>query len=175
MCTHILYAFASIDESNFTIVPFDENDVSNEWSKIGMYERVNRLKKIDPQLKTLISIGGWSFGTKIFQQTSSNETNRSKFISSAIDFVRFHNFDGIDIDWEYPNGTEDINSFTLLMKELRRAISMECLDTTRKDRLLLTVAVSASRKTIKTGYNIPELAKYVTQKYLPDIKIVTET
>lgn len=47
---------------------------------------------------------------------SSSADSRSMFVKSAITFVRKYEFDGIDIDWEYPNGLIDAVSFTTLMK-----------------------------------------------------------
>lgn len=124
-----------------------------------MYTRVNALKLADPNLKTMLSIGGWTFGTRLFKAMSATLATRKKFIDSVIEFIRKRNFDGFDIDWEYPVGDQDKEQFSLLIKEAHAAFEEESQRVGRP-RLLLTAAVSAGEATIKSAYNIPEIAKY---------------
>lgn len=41
---------------------------------------------------------------------------RQTFIYSAIPFLRNKDFDGLDIDWEYPKGQDDKKNYVLLLK-----------------------------------------------------------
>ncbi|VDM14495.1 unnamed protein product [Wuchereria bancrofti] len=64
LCTHILYAFAKVDELGDSKA-FEWNDEDSEWSK-GMYSGVTKLKETNPELKILLSYGGYNFGSAIF-------------------------------------------------------------------------------------------------------------
>lgn len=62
------------------------------------------------------TIGGWSFGTQKFKDMSATRYTRQTFIYSAVPYLRSRNFDGLDIDWEYPKGNDDKKNFVLLLK-----------------------------------------------------------
>ena len=61
-------------------------------------------------------LGGWSFGTQKFKDMSKTRYARQNFILSAIPFLRERDFDGLDLDWEYPKGREDKANYVLLLK-----------------------------------------------------------
>ena len=51
----------------------------------------------------LVAIGGWndSAGDK-YSRLVNSPGARARFISYVTDFIEKHNFDGLDLDWEYP-------------------------------------------------------------------------
>lgn len=52
----------------------------------------------------------------LFKAMSKSPENRAKFIKSAIEFVRKYEFDGLDMDWEYPSGPTDKKNHAILVK-----------------------------------------------------------
>lgn len=71
-------------------------------SFLEFYEKVTEFKK--KGIKVTIAIGGWndSQGDK-YSRLVNNPSARAKFIQHVVDFVLKHNFDGLDLDWEYPS------------------------------------------------------------------------
>jgi len=99
LCTHLIYSFA--DMNGTQLVATEANDESVGGKK-GMWERFTDLKQQNPDLKTMIAVGGWTMGTKDFTAMVATAASRKEFVDSTISFLRSHNFDGLDIDWEYP-------------------------------------------------------------------------
>jgi len=91
---------------------------------------------------------------------SATRYSRQTFVFSAIPFLRQHGFDGLDLDWEYPKGSDDKRNFVSLLKELREAFEAESQEK-KRPRLLLTAAVPVGPDNINGGYDVPAVAGYL--------------
>ncbi|MBD8524591.1 glycosyl hydrolase family 18 protein [Pseudomarimonas arenosa] len=134
--------------------------VADTWDQKlrGNWNQLKKLKARHPGLKVLISLGGWTWSRGF--ASAARPENRQAFVASCIDaYIRGNLpssdgaggagaalgvFDGIDLDWEYPNacglscgGAEDRANFNALLAEFRRQ-----LDAVRPG-LLLTIASGA--------------------------------
>ncbi|KAL3796132.1 hypothetical protein HJC23_000635 [Cyclotella cryptica] len=73
------------------------------------------------------SLGGWSLSDP-FPAMSANQESRLNFANKCIQLVEEYDFDGIDVDWEYPGYTdhsgtpEDTQSYNLLLQILREKL-----------------------------------------------------
>jgi chitinase len=159
LLTHLNYAFAKVDAGpggkehpKFGLAAYDKTDLGPG----GGYAQINALKKKNPGLKTSLSIGGWSHNDPaekpdiswMFTTMAEKPESRAEWIKASIAYVRANDFDGIDIDWEYPadptrgGRSIDTNNFTALLTELRSAINAEA-KASGKDPLILTIAAPA--------------------------------
>jgi chitinase len=110
---------------------------------------LNKLKDINPDLKILISIGGWSWSGN-FSDAVLTHSSRKKFAKTSVDIVADHDLDGVDIDWEYPNQRgdnnvyrpEDKQNYTLMFEEIRKELDKLSAKTGKNYEL--TTAVGAS-------------------------------
>jgi len=57
---------------------------------------------MNPNLKVLLSVGGWNFPSNYFSVMAASPSARQTFIQSVVSFLNQYNLDGIDLDWEYP-------------------------------------------------------------------------
>jgi len=109
----------------------------------------------------LLSIGGWEDSNN-FPQVAARPDTRTQFAHSCLERIREFNFDGIDIDWEYPgyadhNGSPaDRENFTLLLRTLRD--SLDATGSTAGVHYLLTAALPADRSRAE-GMDIRTIAR----------------
>jgi chitinase len=69
----------------------------------GLFRDMAALKAQNPNVKMLMSLGGWTYSQN-FSDVARTPESRERFINSCVDFMNAYGFDGIDIDWEYPGG-----------------------------------------------------------------------
>jgi len=163
--THLCFAFAYFDNT-YQLIPTEWNDL--EGASGGMINRFNQhVKGQNPSAKTLISIGGWNFNamsgtSSLFTTMVENSESRATFIESCINWCRTYNFDGVDLDWEYPGVAsqggrpQDKANFVSLLREFRDAIEAEDVPP-GKEKLLLSIAVGVADSTVQVAYDIPNI------------------
>lgn len=137
-----------------------------------------------------MALGGWndSAGDK-YSRLVTSPASRAAFIEHAVEFLKKYDFDGLDLDWEYPKcwqvnhneltikalsmnffysfqvacdkGPEsDKANFALWIKELKMAF--------KPHGLLLTAATSPSKTVVDAGYDVP-----ATNEYLDYVSVMT--
>lgn len=142
--THINYAFANIIDGE---VSFDTANIDNTHRNSDDIRKLRDLKKINSELKVLVSVGGWGWSGN-FSDAALSDSSRNRFAASAARFITDNRLDGIDLDWEYPNQPgagnkyrpEDVHNFTLLLKCIREHIDSLAQKEGRKEPYLLTIA-----------------------------------
>jgi chitinase len=163
MLTHINYAFVNVRDS-MALLERLETDTAN-------FRKLNNLKKINPDLKILFSVGGWGW-SDFFSDAVFTESSRRKFARTNAAIVRDYDLDGVDIDWEYPGmrgqdnvfRPEDKQNFTLMFKALREELDALSANTGKK--YLLTTAIPCFTRFIE----MTEMDK--AQQYLDFINLM---
>lgn len=96
--THINFAFGSIDPVTFEAIPASAGDTD-------LWRRVISLKRLDPNLRIWLAIGGWTFNDDnqptrtTFSDIVLSPQNSLTFIRSIIKLLVTYGFDGVDLDW----------------------------------------------------------------------------
>ncbi|XP_054011401.1 chitinase-3-like protein 2 isoform X1 [Hylaeus anthracinus] len=148
LCTHIIVGFASVVNCSLDL-----------GRSSFFYKEILSLKKLQPKLRVIVSVGGSSELRLGFSEMVKNHSNRKRFINSVLNVTKSFGFDGLDLDWEFPAwlGADDLEKlhFTQLLIELQREFQRA------KEPLILSVAVAAPQAIVDQSYNVVEMAKYV--------------
>jgi chitinase len=163
--THINYAFGNVVggkcvggdnyadfEKSYTAAQ-SVDGVADKWDDPlkGSFNQLKKLKLMYPHIKILWSFGGWTWSGGFAEAAQ----NPQAFADSCFDLVHDPRwdglFDGIDIDWEYPNAcglscdTSGRTAFSTLMSAVRNRFGSE----------LVTAAVPAGESRIDaTDYGL---------------------
>lgn len=166
--THINYAFA-VPAPNGELAPIGPKDSAN-------LAALTSLRTVNNDLKILISVGGWG-GCKYFSDAALTDASRQRFARSAVDLLKKHNLDGVDIDWEYPAQPgagnifrpADKENFTLFLKAIRDRLDQQGQrdNRTGANHYLLTAATGGDPAFVNHT-NLGE-----AQRYLDYVNIMT--
>ncbi|MFJ6371802.1 glycosyl hydrolase family 18 protein [Streptomyces virginiae] len=136
--THINYAFGNVQNGQCTIgdayADYDKaytadqsvDGVADTWDQPlrGNFNQLRKLKKQYPNIKILWSFGGWTWSGG-FPQAAANPTAFAQSCYNLVEDPRWADvFDGIDLDWEYPNacGLSCDTSGAAAFKNLMQAV-----------------------------------------------------
>lgn len=151
--TILNYAFLKPEaDGNISLIdPWaDENLLlgQNDWINGGYIANTSLIDIAHNNgVKVLPSIGGWTLSNN-FPGIAADPVKRQTFAQACVQLLQDYNFDGIDLDWEYPGyvphggGPEDSENFTLLLQEVRTAIDNYGASIGKE--MLLTAAVGAN-------------------------------
>jgi chitinase len=138
--THVALAFA-IPKADGTL---NTDNISSQIS--GFVETAHQYRK-----KAILSVGGYT-GSSNFSGIASDAGKRQIFASTLKTFCISNNYDGVDIDWEFPNTWESYN-VTNLIKEI--------YNTLKSGNSNLTISITIPYAIGWTGFDITGLKNYV--------------
>ncbi|MDR2008692.1 MAG: glycoside hydrolase family 18 protein [Alphaproteobacteria bacterium] len=164
-----------IDAAKLTILKYsfleiNNNEVilgkgSSKYSFLENLQKVQAIKQENPNLQLIVSVGGW--GVDGFSQAASTQKSREIFARSVANFLSEYNFDGVDIDWEFPltgaggviaYSPNDRENFVLLIEEIRNQLSILGFQTNKY--YTISVAVGIGVSSLK-GVDFKAMEQYV--------------
>ncbi|MFC4405509.1 glycosyl hydrolase family 18 protein [Haloarchaeobius iranensis] len=147
--THVNYAFLTVEQDG-AVNYISENAAMRVLEPESWHDHTGFDEIVDdPDTQFLFSIGGWN-DSKYFSNAAQTQESRERFANTAVEIMREHDFDGLDIDWEYPGGggksgnivrDGDKQRYTELLQTVRQKLD-EAEDEDGQE-YLLTTALSA--------------------------------
>ncbi|MFI8827307.1 chitinase C-terminal domain-containing protein [Streptomyces sp. NPDC053431] len=213
--THINYAFGHVGGDNKLSVGADGPgnaatgmtwpgvagaEMDPAYAYKGHFNLLNKFKKQHPNVKTLISVGGWAETGGYFDDNGSrvnsggfyamatnadgsvNQAGIDTFAGSAVDFIRKYGFNGVDIDYEYPTTMKDAgNPLDWQLANARRAGLVQGYAALMKSlrEKLDTAGAADGRHYLLTvaapssGYLLRGMETFQMQKYLDYVNIMS--
>lgn len=117
--THIIFCFGRLEGNRLTVRTARDT---------AIIKKMVALKSKNPDLKVLLSLGGWG-GCRTCSDVFATKEGRKEFTRSIKEYYDYFKVDGLDLDWEYPGiagfqghkfAPEDKKNFTKFVNELRK-------------------------------------------------------
>lgn len=150
--THIVYQNANLTQ-DAEVIPGDiyadlqhiyPDDDMSQQGYVGSFGELKDAKQERPELKTLISIGGYVFSSH-FKALIASKASREKVAENAIQYMQRYHFDGIDVDWVYgltspeERTASDVSNFIALLEDIRLKLRQLSAETSRPYLLSSTI------------------------------------
>jgi chitinase len=97
-------------------------------------------------VKVLISLGGWGWDEQ-FAAMMKNQQAEDRYVGAVIEMVDAFDYDGIDLDWEYPDTADEVVGFERLSRRFRR--QLDELSEKKGRPMIQTMAASCNPNTLK--------------------------
>lgn len=132
--THLCHAFITADENG--VVRTNRNVPSRDLTALAHRAGV----------KVLLSLGGWGWDKQFAAMVSKPEAE-DRYVASVLAMVEGFDYDGVDLDWEYPDTEDEVVGFERLSKRFRK--QLDELGVKKNRPMLQTMAAAASSNTLK--------------------------
>lgn len=97
-------------------------------------------------VKMVISLGGWGWDRQ-FAAMVQDPAAEDRYIQAVLKLAEDSDYDGLDLDWEYPDTREEVVGFERLVRRLRAGLDE--LGERKGRRMVLTMAASSNPGTLR--------------------------
>ncbi|OAD59337.1 Chitotriosidase-1 [Eufriesea mexicana] len=154
LCTHIIYNYVGITNNS-------DIKILDPWTDLPSgrdgFRKFIKLHATNPDVKLMIAIGGWDEGSINFSQVVGNSVSRAQFVENIINFLEIYNFDGLDLNWQFPNQRggklSDKQNYVAVLQELKQEFD--------KRNYTLSVTTVALEALASHSYIISQVSQYV--------------
>ena len=103
----------------FSVEPRTDGSIDSSDAKPAILRKLTTLAKAD-RVKVHLCVGGWG-KSKGFSKMAADPTARLAFVRNLTAFLKKHELNGADLDWEHPRSKDEIENFQKLLFELKKA------------------------------------------------------
>jgi len=129
---------------------------NTQLNSSGLLGQLSQIKSLNPNIRMSLSIGG-AETSRVFKRITDSAKLRDQFAQILALYVHHYGFDGLDLDWEYPEkrSKDSLSEFVRLIRVYLDKLRPQC------ERYLLTLALPSEIEKLD-HYDFDELSKHVT-------------
>ena len=105
----------------FSVEPRADGSIDSSDAKPATLRKLTTLAK-PKKVKVHLCVGGWG-KSKGFSKMAADPNARLAFARNLTAFLKKHELEGADVDWEHPKSKAEIENFQKLLVELKKAFA----------------------------------------------------